>query len=131
MAESLASIDLLLLCAITLSVSLLETPVPRVWALPAVALLSLQTWARYKMEPPEPPHDAVVETGWEAVAALLTVIFVHGARASARAKRRLEAALQAQAIGSDMPTGWGGAAGTGSCMTGSSTGESATSPRAA
>ena len=140
MAESLASIDLLLLCAITLSVSLLETPVPRVWALPAVALLSLQTWAMYKMAPPEPPHDAVVETGWEAVAALavpaltaalLTVIFFHCARAYARAKRRLEAALQAQAMGSDMPTGWGGAAGTGSCMTGSSTGESATSPRAA
>ena len=38
-------------------------------------------------------------------AALLTVIFFHCARAYARAKRRLEAALRAQAIGKDMPTG--------------------------
>ena len=64
-------------------------------------------------------------------AALLTVIFFHCARAYARAKRRLEASLRAQAIGRDMPTGWGAAAGTGSCITGSSTGDSATSPRAA
>ena len=38
-------------------------------------------------------------------AALLTVIFFYCARAYARAKRRLEAALRAQAIGKDMPTG--------------------------
>ena len=38
-------------------------------------------------------------------AALLTVIFYHCARAYARAKRRLEEALRAQAIGNDMPTG--------------------------
>ncbi len=64
-------------------------------------------------------------------AALLTVIFFYCARAYADAKRRLEAALRAQAIGRDMPTGWGAGGGTGSCMTGSSTGDSATSPRAA
>ncbi len=38
-------------------------------------------------------------------AALLTVIFFHCARAYARARRRLEEALRAQAIGKDMPTG--------------------------
>jgi hypothetical protein len=136
-AETLASFDLLLLCVLTLSISLLETPVPRAWAVPAVVLLTVQTWAMYKMQPPEGAPDAIVETGWEAVGALavpaltaglLTVVFYHCARAYAQAKRRLEAR---QAIGSDMPTGWGGDAGSGSCMTGSSTGESATSPRAA
>jgi hypothetical protein len=142
-ASTLASFDLLLLCAITLSIALIDTPVPRVWALPAVALLTVQTWALYMMEPADPsapPPDALVETGWEAVAALavpaltaalLTVIFFHCARAYAQAKRRLEAALQAQAIGKDIPTGCGAAGGSGSCMTGSSTGDSATSPRAA
>jgi hypothetical protein len=116
-ASTLASLDLLLLCAITLSIGLLETPVPRVWTLPAVALLTVQTWALYMMEPADPsapPHDAIVETGWEAVAALavpaltaalLSVIFFYCARAYARAKRRLEEALRAQAIGRDMPTG--------------------------
>jgi hypothetical protein len=116
-AETLASFDLLLLCAITLSIGLLETPVPRVWTLPAVALLTLETWALYMIEPPDPhgpAHDAIVETGWEAVAALavpaltaalLTVIFYYCARAYARAKRRLEEALRAQAMGKDMPTG--------------------------
>jgi hypothetical protein len=38
-APALASIDLLLLCAMTLSLALLQTPVPRAWALAAVALL--------------------------------------------------------------------------------------------
>jgi hypothetical protein len=40
-------------------------------------------------------------------------------------------ARRGQAIGSDMPTGLGAAAGAGICITGSSTGESAISPRAA
>ena len=63
---------------------------------------------------------------------LLTVVFFHCARAYAQARRRLAAAMAAaQAIGSDMPTGWGAAGGTGSCITGSSIGDSATSPRAA
>jgi hypothetical protein len=38
-------------------------------------------------------------------AALLTVIFFHCARGYAEARRRLQEALRAQAIGKDMPTG--------------------------
>ena len=119
MARTLASIDLLLLCAITLSIALLQTPVPRPWALVAVALLVIQTAAMHVMgleaaEPGPPPSDAIVHSLAEAVgvlavpaltAALLTVIFFHCARAYARAKRRLDEALRAQAIGNDMPTG--------------------------
>ena len=119
MAPALASIDLLLLCAITLSIALLETPVPRAWALVAVALLAVQTFALRAMDlqpfqPGTKPSNAIVHSLAEAVAvlavpfltaALLTVIFFHCARAYARAKRRLEAALRAQAIGKDMPTG--------------------------
>ena len=145
MASALASIDLLVLILIALTVALVETPVPRAWALVAVALLTVQTFAIHQVdmqpfEPGAPRSDAIVHTVAEAVAvlavpaltaALLTVIFFYCARAYAHAKRRLEAALRAQAIGRDMPTGWGAAAGTGSCMTGSSTGDSATSPRAA
>jgi hypothetical protein len=118
-ARTLASIDLLLLCAITLSIALLQTPVPRDWALAALALLVIQTAAMHVMgveaaEPGPPPSDALVHSVAEAVAvlavptltaALLTVIFFHCARAYARAKRRLEEALRAQAIGNDMPTG--------------------------
>ena len=134
MARTLASIDLLLLCAITLSLSLLETPVPRRWALAAVALVAIQTAAMHAMglqeagavSPPSdalvdsvpeavaPPSDALVHSVPEAVAALvvpaltaalLTVIFFHCARAYAQARRRLEEALRAQAMGKDMPTG--------------------------
>jgi hypothetical protein len=144
-ASTLASIDLVVLILIALSVALIETPVPRAWALAAVALLGVQTFALHQIElqpfePGVPRSQAIVHSLAEVVgvlavpaltAALLTVIFFYCARAYAHAKRRLEAALRAQAIGSDMPTGWGAAAGTGSCMTGSSTGESATSPRAA
>jgi uncharacterized membrane protein len=144
-ASTLASIDLVLLIFIGLAVALIDTPVPRVWAIVAGVLLSIQAFAVHEMElqpfePGAPRSEAIVNTTAEAVAtlavpaltaALLTVIFFHCARAYARAKRRLEASLRAQAIGSDMPTGWGAAGGSGSCMTGSSTGESATSPRAA
>ena len=119
MAPGLASIDLLLLCVMTLSLALLETPVPRAWALAAVGLLTIQTFAMRAMDlqPVEPAaqrSDAIVHSLAEAVAvlavplltaALLTVIFFHCARAYARAKHRLEAALRAQAIGKDMPTG--------------------------
>jgi len=118
-APALASIDLLLLCAIALSVSLLETPVPRAWALAAVALLTVQTIAMHAMdvqplEPAASDSNAIVHSLAEGIAvlavpaltaALLTVIFFHCARAYARAKRRLEEALRAQAIGNDMPTG--------------------------
>ena len=145
MASTLASIDLLVLILIALSVALIETPVPRAWSLAAVALLVVQSFAIHQIdlqpyEPGAPRSSAVVHTVAEAVgvlvvpaltAALLSVIFFYCARAYARAKRRLEAAMRAQAIGKDMPTGWGAAGGTGSCMTGSSTGESATRPRAA
>jgi hypothetical protein len=144
-APALASIDLLLLCAVALSLSLLDTPVPRAWALAAVALLALQVGAIHEMEmqpftPGDPPSHALVHSVAEAIAllavpaltaALLTVIFYYCARAYARARLRLEAALRAQAIGNDMPTGCGAAAGAGSCITGNSIGDSATSPRAA
>ena len=146
MASTLASIDLLLLIVVALSVALLSTPVPRGWALVAVALLSVQTFALHQidLQPLEPGvrrSHALVHTTAEAVgvlvvpaltSALLTIVFFHCARAYAQARRRLAAAMaQAQAIGRDMPTGWGAAEGTGSCITGSSIGDSATSPRAA
>ena len=119
MAPTLASIDLLLLCAIALSLALLQTPVPRGWALAAVALLTVQTAALNAMhlqalEPGAHRSDAIVHSLAEGIAvlavpaltaALLTVIFFHCARAYARARRRLEEALRAQAIGRDMPTG--------------------------
>jgi hypothetical protein len=144
-AHGLASLELLLLCALALSLLLLETPVPRAWARATVALLCVQVAAMNEMElqPSDveaPPSQALVNSLPEAVAvlavpaltaALLTVIFFHCARAYARARLRLEAALRAQAIGNDMPTGCGAAGGAGSCITGSSIGDSATSPRAA
>ena len=119
MAPALASIDLLLLCAIALSLALLETPVPRAWAFAAVALLAVQVGAVHEMElqpfaPADPPSHALVHSVAEAVAllavptltaVLLTAIFFHCARAYARARLRLDAALRAQAIGKDMPTG--------------------------
>ena len=119
MAPALASIDLLLLCLVALSVALIDTPVPRHWALAAVALLTIQTFAMHAMheqsfEPGEPRSGAVVHSVAEAVAllavpaltaALLTVIFFHCARAYAQARRRLEERLRSQAIGKDMPTG--------------------------
>ena len=119
MAPTLASIDLLLLCGITLSLALLDTPVPRPWAFAAVALLTVQTLAMHAMdqhpvEPASHPSNALVHSFAEGVAvlavplftaSLLTVIFFHCARAYARAKHRFEASLRAQAIGNDMPTG--------------------------
>ena len=146
MAPTLASIDLVLLILVALSVGLTFTPVPRPWALVATALLAVQTLAVHQMElqpfqPGVARSGAIVHTTAETVAVLavpaltsllLTVIFFHCARAYAQARRRLARAMrQAQAIGSDMPTGCGAAGGTGSCITGSSIGESATSPRAA
>jgi hypothetical protein len=118
-APALASIDLLLLCAITLSIALLRSPVPQVWALAALALLTVQAFALRAMdlqpvEPAAPRSHAIVHSLPEAVAvlavplltaALLTVVFFHCARAYARARGGTEAALRAQAIGKDMPTG--------------------------
>jgi len=94
-APALASIDLLLLCAIALSLSLLETPVPRAWALAAVALLTVQTFAMHAMDlqplkPGAAHSNAIVHSLAEGIAvlavpaltaALLTVIFFHCARA--------------------------------------------------
>jgi len=118
-ASTLASIDLLLLCAAALAIALLQTPVPRVWAGAAIVLLAVQTAALHAMElqpfePGVPRSHAIVHSVAEGIgvlavpsltAGLLTVIFFHCARAYARARRRLEEALRAQAIGSDMPTG--------------------------
>jgi hypothetical protein len=118
-APALASIDLLLLCALALSLGLLQTPVPRAWAFAAVALLGVQVGAVHAMElqpfePGAPRSHALVHSLAEAVAvlavpmltaALLTVTFFHCARGYAEARRRLEDALRAQAIGKDMPTG--------------------------
>jgi len=118
-ASTLASIDLLLLCAAALSIALLQSPVPRVWALAALALVAVQTAAMHAMdlqpfEPGVPRSTAIVHSVAEAIAVLavpaltaglLTVIFFHCARAYARARRRLEEALRAQAMGNDMPTG--------------------------
>jgi hypothetical protein len=134
-ALALALIDLVLLALLTLTVALMHTPVPRAWALAAAALLAVQGLAVQRMELGRgmPQSDAIVHSATEAVALLavpaltsmlLVVVFYHCARGYARARR-------AQAIGSDMPTGWGAADGTGSCITGSSIGDSATSPRAA
>jgi hypothetical protein len=145
-ASTLASIDLVVLLLVALAVALTYTPVPKAWALAAAALLTVQAFAMHQMdmEPIRPGvagSGALVHTTAEAVAvlavpaltsALLTVVFFHCARAYAGARRRLAEALRrAQAIGSDMPTGCGAADGTGSCITGSSIGDSATSPRAA
>jgi hypothetical protein len=145
-APALASIDLVVLILVALSVALLDTPVPRAWALAATALLTVQTFALHQIElqpfePGIPQSASIVHTTAEAVAvlavpaltsALLTVVFYHCARGYARARRRLAEAMRAaQAIGSDMPTGWGATGGAGSCITGSSIGESATRPRAA
>ena len=67
MAPTLASIDLLVLILITLSVALLDTPVPRAWALAGVALLIVQSFAIHQMdlqpfEPGAPRSDAIVHT---------------------------------------------------------------------
>jgi hypothetical protein len=118
-APTLASFDLVLLCVVALCLALLRTPVPRAWAIAAIALLGVQVAAVHAMElqpftPAGPPSHALVHSLGEAVAvlavpvltaALLTVIFFHCARAYADARRRFEAAVRAQAIGKDMPTG--------------------------
>jgi predicted small integral membrane protein len=120
-ASTLASIDLVVLLLVALAVALTYTPVPRVWALAAAALLAVQAFAMHQMEMQpirpgvEASSGAIVHTTAEAVAALgvpaltsalLAVVFFHCARAYARARRRLADALRkAQAIGSDMPTG--------------------------
>jgi hypothetical protein len=121
-ASSLASVDLVILILVALSVALTATPVPRVLSLVAAGLLAVQALAIHQIElqpvrPGVAPSGAIVHTAAEAVAvlavpaltsALLTVVFFYCARAYARARRRLDDALRAarrQAIGSDMPTG--------------------------
>jgi hypothetical protein len=144
--STLASIDLVLLIIVAMTVGITVTPVPRAWALAATALLAVQTLALHQIDlqpfqPGIPRSGAIVHTTAEAVgvlavpaltSVLLTIVFYHCARAYARARRRLAEAMRAaQAIGSDMPTGCGATGGAGSCITGSSIGDSATSPRAA
>jgi hypothetical protein len=119
-AQALASLDLILLSLLALCVALVDTPVPRVWAIVAAGLLAIQTYSMHAMDeqpvsPGVPRSDALVHSVAEAMAllavpaltsALLTVVFFHCARAYARARRRLQAAMaKGQAIGSDMPTG--------------------------
>ena len=75
MAPALASIDLIVLILIGLSVGLLDTPVPRAWACAAAALLCVQAYAVHQMElqpfqPGAPRSQAIVHTTAEAVATL-------------------------------------------------------------
>lgn len=106
MASGLAHLELVLLCVMTLSLALLESPVPRAWALAGGALLVVQTAAvrAMSLQPFQatPPRPALVHTLAEAVAVLavpaltaglLVVVFFHLARAYAHARRRLEEAL--------------------------------------
>ena len=109
-APTLASIDLVLLILVALSVGLTFTPVPRPWALVATALLAVQTLAVHQMElqpfqPGVARSGAIVHTTAEAVAVLavpaltsllLTVIFFMRPRLRAGA----EAPRQGDAAGS-------------------------------
>jgi hypothetical protein len=116
-------------------------PVPRAWAVPGIVLVAAQTLAvrSIRLEgdvlfgatgTPNRVDTFADAVGVFAVpagsAGLIVVVMFHLARANARVRRN-----GSQAIGSDMPIGCGAAAGEGSCMTGSSTGDSATRPRAA
>lgn len=105
MASALAHLELVLLCVLTLVLALLETPVPRQWALAGTALVAVQTGALHAMSlealEPGPRSPALVHSVAEAIAvlavpaftaALLTVVFFHLARGYAQARRRLEEA---------------------------------------
>ena len=50
MAVHLAQIELLIVFMLMLCLALLETPVPRWWALPAAALVTMQTAALHAMQ---------------------------------------------------------------------------------
>lgn len=151
MVLTLSQLELGFLCWLSTCLLLLPWPVPRGWALPGIALVAVQTLALMSIHSQgevlsgsqDGPHnhaDTFADVLGVFVVpalggALVVVVMWHLARANARLRRRLRAqrgwTARSQAIGSDMPTGWGAAAGEGSCMTGSSIGDSATSPRAA
>ena len=106
MAAGLASLELVLLCFLTLTLTLLDTPVPRLWAGAAAALVVVQTMAVHAMSvaPFEPaarpsglvhsPAEGIAVLAVPALtAALLVVVFFHLARAYAQARVRLDRAL--------------------------------------
>ena len=143
MVLTLSQIELAFLCWLTLCLLLLPWPVPRAWALGGIGLIATQTFACMSIRGEgevivgTPQTQDVVDSLADVVGvfvvpgltvALIVVVMWHLARANARLRGR---ARRRQTIGSDMPTGCGAAAGEGSCITGSSTGESATRPRAA
>lgn len=117
MVSVLAHFELAFLCVLTLCLALLETPVPRVWALAGALLVTAQTAALTTMrETPVSPGaeraDALVGSVAEGVAALgvpalsavfLVVVSWHCARAYARARRRLEAGQARRAAGMPSP----------------------------
>ncbi len=106
MAAGLAYLELVLLCFLTLTLALLDTPVPRAWAGAAAGLVVVQTFAVHSMSvaPFEPAvrHSGLVHSLAEGIAvlavpvltaALLVVVFFHLARAYAEARARLDRAL--------------------------------------
>ena len=106
MAAGLAYLELVLLCFLTLTLTLLDTPVPRPWAGVAAALVVVQTMAVHEMNeeafepaarPPGLVHSLAEGIAVLAVpaltAALLVVVFFHLARAYAHARARLDRAL--------------------------------------
>jgi len=106
MAAGLALFELVILCFLTLTLALLDTPVPRAWALAGAALVVVQTFAVHSMSvaPFEPAtrQSGLVHSVAEGVAvlavpaltaALLVVVFFHLARAYAQARVRLDRAL--------------------------------------
>jgi len=106
MAVGLAHLELAVLCLLTLTLSLLDTPVPRAWAAAAGALVVVQTFALHSMSlqplAPASQGPALVHSVAEGVAllavpaltaALFVVVFFHLARAYAEARARLDRAL--------------------------------------
>jgi hypothetical protein len=137
---TLSQLELVFVSWFGLCLLLMPWPVPRFWALPGLVLIVAQTFAVRSIRgagtvvvgPQGTPGRVDTLADWIGVfivpagtAALIVVVMFHLARANARVRRG------DQAIGSDMPTGCGAAAGEGSCMTGNSTGDRATRPRAA
>jgi hypothetical protein len=103
MAVHLAQIELLVLFMLMLCLALLETPVPRGWALPAAALVTVQTAALHAMQvrptsfvDDPSPHglDGFADVIAVIVVPVLTValfvaVFWHLARANAQVRAQL------------------------------------------
>jgi hypothetical protein len=88
-AYHLGQIELVFLCVLLLCLAMLDTPVPRVLALPAAALVAMQTAALHALEVrPTSFADDAQPVGLSAFAAAvavvvvptLTVVLVPGAR---------------------------------------------------